>query len=221
MEVGEIGRMVVFASLSLRSILCPQGRGGFNRRRARHVQSAVGATRPNTSVGVQVIAAGAVGENTRNQSVSLLRLPRIHPGGSDRLPLTCFRLRDQRFPVQRGQVSGFPRAISGGSSTGRTRSSGGTLPVTSRASPSAVRRCLCGDLVTEVSDELYVSPAVLHRDIGTVMLVPVGPLYHGTPKQDGVVKVLPIYSHAGGRNRQAERASHPLTEDRGHSGSSL
>jgi hypothetical protein len=47
---------------------------------------------------------------------SNLRLPRIHPGGSDRLPLNCFRLQDQRFTV-RGRS---PRAVSGGPSTGRT-----------------------------------------------------------------------------------------------------
>src|SRR5258706_6614718 len=143
MKSRAFGRMVGFVSLPPRNVLCFKGGGGNARRRARHFQSAVGAARPHTSVGVQIIAAGTLGEKTRNQSVSLLRLPRIHPGGSDRLPLTCFRLRDQRFPVQRGQVSGFSRAISAGPSTGRTRSSGGTLPVTSRASPSAVRRCLC------------------------------------------------------------------------------
>jgi hypothetical protein len=69
-----------------------------------------------------------------------LRLPRIHPEGSDRLPFSCFRLQDHRFTV-RGRS---PRAVSGGPSTGRTQGSGGTLPVASRASPSAVRWCLCG-----------------------------------------------------------------------------
>ncbi len=58
----------------------------------------------------------------------------------NRLPFSCFRLQDHRFTV-RGRS---PRAVSGGPSTGRTRGSGGTLPVTSRASPSAVRWCLCG-----------------------------------------------------------------------------
>jgi hypothetical protein len=71
---------------------------------------------------------------------SNLRLPRIHPGGSDRLPLNCFRLQDQRFTV-RGRS---PRAVSGARPPAEHTDSSGTLPGTSRASPSAVQWCLCG-----------------------------------------------------------------------------
>jgi DNA processing protein len=50
--------------------------------------------------------------------VQNLRLPRLKAGESDRLPLSCFRLRDHRFTV-RGWCP-F-RAVSGGPSTGRTQ----------------------------------------------------------------------------------------------------
>src|SRR5262249_43823482 len=49
--------------------------------------------------------------------IRLLRLPRLKPGGSDRLALSCFRLRGQRF-TGRGRS---PRAVSGDPSTGRAR----------------------------------------------------------------------------------------------------
>src|SRR5450755_1986925 len=49
-------------------------------------------------------------------------------GGSDWLPLTSFRLRDQRVTV---------RAFSGHPSTGRASCSCGTSPVTRKASPAA------------------------------------------------------------------------------------
>src|SRR5215831_6092470 len=50
------------------------------------------------------------------------------------------------------------------------------------------------------------------------MLLPVGPIYHGTPKHDEVVKVLHRYSRAGAENRQGESAIHPLAKDQGLSG---
>jgi hypothetical protein len=59
---------------------------------------------------------------------------------------------------------------------------------------------------------------VQHHDMGTVLLVPVGPLSHGTPKQDGGVKMLQHYAHTGARNRQGERAMHPLAQDQGMHG---
>src|SRR5712691_6663625 len=114
---------------------------------------------------------------------SNLRLPRIHSGGSDRLPFSCFRLQDQRF-TGRGRS---PRAVSGGPSTGRTRGSGGTLPVTSRASPLG---CEVVFVWGRSPGEVCLSPAAAARVQETVMLLPVGPLHHGTPKQDGVGKAL-------------------------------
>src|SRR3989442_4698634 len=50
-------------------------------------------------------------------------------GGSDQLPLTCFRLRDQRFTVQ-GLAEARP-------STGRASCSCGTCPLIRQASPAA------------------------------------------------------------------------------------
>ena len=71
---------------------------------------------------------------------------------------------------------------------------------------------------SQSSSEWCISLAVQHRDNGTVMLLPVGPIDHGTPKQDGVVTVLPLHSRIGARNRQSERAIHPLAQAEGLSG---
>src|SRR5450755_571500 len=73
-------------------------------------------------------------------------------GGSDRLPLRCFRLRDQRVTV---------RAFSGHPSTGRASCSCGTSPVTRKASPSA-------DI--DRSDRVSMSPpSALRTDIRPVL----------------------------------------------------
>jgi len=61
-----------------------------------------------------------------------LRLPRMNAGGSDRLPLSGFRLRDYRFTV-RGQNL---RAVSGDPSTIRAIRYGGTDTMTMPASPA-------------------------------------------------------------------------------------
>ncbi len=55
----------------------------------------------------------------RMMNIGQLRLPRMNAGGSDPLPLSCFRLRDPRFTVRRGLRP--YRAVSGGPSTGRAR----------------------------------------------------------------------------------------------------
>src|SRR5450755_2206101 len=73
-------------------------------------------------------------------------------GGSDRLPLWCFRLRDQRVTV---------RAFSGHPSTGRASCSCGTSPVTRKASPSA-----------DIDRSYRVSispPSALSTDIGPIL----------------------------------------------------
>src|SRR5450755_2885153 len=73
-------------------------------------------------------------------------------GGSDWLPLTSFRLRDQRVTV---------RAFSGHPSTGRASCSCGTSPVTRKASPSA-------DI--DRSDRVSMSPpSALRTDIRPVL----------------------------------------------------
>src|SRR5258708_27237394 len=76
------------------------------------------------------------------QGYAVLRLPRMNAGGSDRLPLSCFRLR--------GTIASQFGAVSGGPSTGRTRGPGGTLPVTGRASPSAVGGVCAGTMPQRV-----------------------------------------------------------------------
>jgi hypothetical protein len=63
--------------------------------------------------------------------------------------------------------------------------------------------------------ELYISPAMQHHVQETVMLLPVGPLYHGTPKHDSVGKVLENYSHLCARNRQVRTPFIPWLKPRG------
>jgi hypothetical protein len=73
-------------------------------------------------------------------------------GGSDRLPLSCFRLQDQRFTV---------RALSGHPSTGRASCSRGTSPLIREASPSA-----------NIDSTNHVSmshPAAIKANVGSVL----------------------------------------------------
>ena len=59
---------------------------------------------------------------------------------------------------------------------------------------------------------------VEHYVQDTLVLLPEGALYRRTPKHDAVGKVLQENSRTGERNRQAERAIHPLTQAAGISG---
>src|SRR5258706_3840258 len=77
--------------------------------------------------------------------------------------------------------------------------SGGTAAVSTAASPLGCEEVLVWG---QSPGEWYVSPARQHHVHATVMLLPVGPLHHGTPKHDSVGKVLPNYSHLYARNRQ-------------------
>src|SRR5260370_6591885 len=86
--------------------------------------------------------------------------------------------------------------------------------MTTAASPSAVRWCLCG----VEAPASFASRLLRARVQSTVMLLPVGPLHHGTPKRDSVGTVLQRYSRLCANNRQGERAIHPPTQDRGLSG---
>jgi|SRR5258708_31668555 len=86
--------------------------------------------------------------------------------------------------------------------------------MTTAASPSAVRWCLCG----VEAPASFASRLLRARVQSTVMLLPVGPLHHGTPKRDSVGTVLQRYSRLCANNRQGERAIHPPTKDRGLSG---
>src|SRR5258707_10967717 len=70
--------------------------------------------------------------------------------------------------------------------------SGGTAAVTTAASPLGGEEVLVWG---QSPGEWYVSPARQQHVHATVMLVPVGPLHHGTPKQDAVGTVLPTSSH--------------------------
>src|SRR6266487_3353952 len=73
-------------------------------------------------------------------------------GGSDRLPLSCFRLRDQRFTV---------RAFSGRPSTGRASCSCGTSPLIREASPAT-------DI--DSSNSITMShPSTVCTDVGAVL----------------------------------------------------
>src|SRR5258707_12812630 len=114
----------------------------------------------------------------------------MNAGGSDPLPLSCFRLRDQRCTV-RGGVRPY-RAVSGGPSTAEHVGSGGTAAVTTAASPWGGEEVLVWG---QSPGEWSVSPARQQHVHATVMLFPVGPLHHRTPKQDAVGKVLPTSSH--------------------------
>src|SRR5260370_37092721 len=70
--------------------------------------------------------------------------------------------------------------------------SGGTAAVTTAASPVGCEEVFVWG---QSPGEWYVSPARQQHVHATVMLLPVGPLHHGTPKQDAVGTVLPHYSH--------------------------
>jgi hypothetical protein len=48
-----------------------------------------------------------------------------------------------------------------------------------------------------------------HHVQGTFVLLPVGTVYHGTPKQYWIGTVLYNHSRASRHNRQKERAIHP------------
>ena len=66
--------------------------------------------------------------------------------------------------------------------------------------------------------EWYISPARSTLSNGPLVLLPKGAIYLGTPKHDSVGKVLQKHSRTGARNRQGERAIHPLAEAEGLSG---
>src|SRR5215472_17503019 len=67
-------------------------------------------------------------------------------------------------------------------------------------------------LARQCPTELCISGACSTVCNGTVVLLPRGPFYPGTPKHTSVVKVLPRYSCTGRQNRQSERAIPPPTE---------
>src|SRR5258708_2739799 len=70
--------------------------------------------------------------------------------------------------------------------------SGGTAAVTTAASPLGCEEVFVWG---QSPGEWYVSPARQQHVHATVMLFPVRPLHHGTPKHDSVGTVLPHYSH--------------------------
>src|SRR5258708_23305746 len=70
--------------------------------------------------------------------------------------------------------------------------SGGTAAVTTAASPLGCEEVLVSG---HSPGELAVSPARQQHVHATVRLLAVGPLHHGTPKQDAVGTVLPTSSH--------------------------
>src|SRR5262245_15889078 len=83
----------------------------------------------------------------------VLRLPWIYPGGSDPLPLSCFRLWDRRFTAQGIR----PRAISGGPSTVRAEAT--VAPTLSPRRPvPAARRLL---LIAPTASRCPVQPHCL------------------------------------------------------------
>ena len=90
--------------------------------------------------------------------------------------------------------------------------SGGTAAVTTAASP-----CGCEEVFVwgRSPGEWYVSPPRQHHVHGTVMLFPVGPLDHGTPKHDGVGKVLQNSSHLCARTRHGRTPFIPWLKPRG------
>jgi hypothetical protein len=140
-----------------------------------------------------------------------LRLPRLKPGGSDPLPLSCFRLRDRRFTV-RGHLRWPIHRQSQAEAC-----SGGTAAVTTAASLSAARGVCAGPRPQRVVPLACVGGGEHHVQ-DTLVLLPAGAIDRGTPKHDSVGKVLQEYSCTGGRNRQAERAIHPLAQAAGLSG---
>src|SRR5260221_6493888 len=90
--------------------------------------------------------------------------------------------------------------------------SGGTAAVTTAASR------LGGEEVFvwgQSPGEVYVSPARQQHVQATVMLFPVGRMYHGTPKQDAVGKVLQNHSHLCARNRHVSTPFIPWLKPRG------
>jgi hypothetical protein len=108
----------------------------------------------------------------------LLRLPHMHAGGSDRLPLRCFRLQDQRFTV-RGRL----RRPVHWPSEAQAHSSG-TLPLTSdqQGQPCGWKEVFVRGLARQGPTEWCISGACSTVCNATVVLVPRGPIYPGTPQ---------------------------------------
>jgi hypothetical protein len=133
----------------------------------------------------------------------------IHPGGSDRLPFSCFRLQDHHR--------------SGPKPQGRLRRPVHRQNTRFRWHPACEQQgqplgCEGVFVWGRSPGELYLSPAAAARVQEPVMLLPVGLLHHGTPKQDGVGKALQRDSRLCANNRQGERTIHLPTQDRGLSG---
>jgi hypothetical protein len=131
--------------------------------------------------------------------MSHLRLPRLKPGGSDPLPLRCFRLRDHRVTV---------RVAPGPSQAAR--------PLAERG-PSLLQwhRCWyhsgqpCGweqvcvrGLASQCPTEWCISVACSTQSTGPFVLVPVGPIDHATPTHDAVGKVLQSHARTSEHTRQ-------------------
>src|SRR5260221_10999021 len=93
----------------------------------------------------------------------------MNAGGSDPLPLSCFRLQDQRFTV-RGGVRPY-RAVSGGPSTGRAR-----WLRWHRCCDHSGQPVGCEEVFVwgRSPGELYVSPARQHHVQETLLLLPRG-----------------------------------------------
>src|SRR5215467_3159607 len=109
------------------------------------------------------------------------------------------------------------RAVSGGPSTGRATPK--RTPVAPPLLPQRSALRLLGDVCAGTRPtEWCFSVAWSTLSNGTFVLLPVGTIYHGTPKHDAVGKVLGTHSRTRGSNRQGERAIHPLAEAKGLAG---
>src|SRR5260221_14751449 len=131
----------------------------------------------------------------------------MNAGDSDPLPRSCFRLWDQRFTVQGGLR--LPRAVSSGPSTGRARPK--PPPVAPLLLPQRpALRLFWGVCAGTSPTEWCISVACSTVKKGTVVLLPVGPIYHGTPEtQLSWQGATGVFSHRQAESETSQGHSSP------------
>ena len=138
-----------------------------------------------------------------------LRLPRIHQGGSDRLPFSCFR--------HRGTNASQFRAVSGSPSTGRATPKRTPVAPTLLSCRPALRLFggVCAGTGKPMPHRVVHLGCVRHRVQRHGCAFTQGTdLPWNAQTQFSWLGATEAFSHEG-RNRQGERAIHPWLKPRG------